>query len=925
MIRRELSFTVNGRVRRVEVRPRSRLLDALRLDLGLTGTKEGCGTGDCGSCTVLLDGRPVNSCMVLALQAAGRDVVTIEGVGAPSIMGCLDPVQTALLRSGGVQCGFCTPGMVMSLKGLLAANPHPTDQDVRVAISGNLCRCTGYGKILEAARAVATGAVGPEPPPSGAPPVGSRFLRVDGVEKVTGRALYAEDIQLPRMIHGALVRSPHAHARILSIDASAAIRLPGVQAVVTGRDLEMGFYGIDLQDQQIFALEKVRFIGEPVAAVAAETADLAREAAGLVRVEYEELPPVFEVEAALDPECPLVHDDVNHYERNWESDRKGNLCFQAWVGHGDVERGFAESDLVIEGVYDTPLAHPGAIEPHASTAAVDPSGRVSVWTTTQKPFAVRSYLARALKRPVSAFKVIPTHIGGGFGGKLVLCLEPYAVLLAERAGVPVQMTLTREEEMSTTTLRHPARVELKTGVKRDGTLVAHRARILFNTGAYSGDGPTAVALATLMATGPYRFASVDVTGLVLYTNKTPCGSCRCPSGPQMAFAVESHLEKVARAIGMDSLLFRLKNAWEDGDRTATGQVLTSVSVRECLEKAARAVEWGKPLPRGVGRGIACNWWVSGTWATSCLIETNEDGTFRLISGGVDMGTGGMVTSVVQMAAAGLGVAPQLLHLVRGDTDTLPWDHGHGGSRMAFTVALSAYHAARDLKRQLLEEAAGQLGAPADSLEIRADRIVVRDEPSRARSLAELCYSRHKKHGGPLIGRSSLLPEPPPTPEGNHRYHPYPAFPAPSFCAHAVELSVDEETGEIVVERYAAAHDVGKAINPSACEGQVEGGVAMGLGLALMEELAEDRGRILNPSFADYLLLTAEDMPGVTTFLVEKPAVEGPFGAKGLGEPTIAPPTGAVANALTDALGVAVHRLPLTPERVRSLIKSRDKS
>jgi len=921
-VKKTLRFTVNGNPESLEVAPRTRLLDALRVGLGLTGTKEGCGTGDCGSCTVLLEGRPVNSCMVLALQAEGRSVTTIEGLGAP---GRLDPIQQAMVESGGIQCGFCTPGIVVSLKGLLMRNPRPTEEELRVAISSNLCRCTGYGKILDAARTVAAGeGVRAREPrsPTGTEAVGQRFVRVDAVEKVTGRALYAEDIQLPRMLYGALVRSPHPHARIISLDTSEAEHMPGVKAVVTGRDLDMGYYGIDLQDQQIFAREKGRFVGEPVAAVAATTPDIAREAASKIRVDYQELPAVFAGEEALRPDAPLVHDDVNRYEHNWESERRGNLCFQAWVGQGDVERGFAASDLVIEGTYETQVAHPGAIEPHSSTAEVDPRGQITVWTTTQKPFAVRSYLARALKRPLSAFRIVPTHIGGGFGGKLVLCLEPYAALLAERAGLPVQMTLTREEEMATTTLRHPARVELKTGVRRDGTLVAQKARILFNTGAYSGDGPTAVALASLMATGPYRFESVDVTALVTYTNTIPCGSCRCPSGPQMAFAVESHLEKVARAVGMDSLAFRLKNAWVDGDVTATGQELSAVSVKECLSKVAQAIGWGEPRSQGVGRGLACNWWVSGTWGTSCLIETNEDGTFRLLSGGVDMGTGAMVTSVIQMAAAGLGVPPEAISLVRGDTDTLPWDHGHGGSRMAFTVARSAYLAALDLKQQILDEASRELGAPAEALEIAGDRVRARAAPETSLPLSKICYARHKKHGGPLIGRSSLLPEPPPTPPGRHRFHPYPAFPGTSFCAHAVELAVDRETGEITLRKYAAAHDVGRAINPTACEGQIEGGVAMGLGLALMEELVEERGKIANASFADYLLPTAEDVPDTTTFLVERPSADGPFGAKGLGEPPIAPPTGAVANALADALGTTVDELPLTPERVRALAVSR---
>ena len=442
--------------------------------------------------------------------------------------------------------------------------------------------------------------------------------------------------------------------------------------------------------------------------------------------------------------------------------------------------------------------------------------------------------------------------------------------------------------------------------------------MLFNTGAFGSYGPNTAALGSLMASGPYRIPNWEITGVIAYTNNVPNGSIRAPGAPQMAFAVETHLEKVARAIGMDGLAFRMKNAWENGDTTCTGQVLDAVSIKECLQKAADAVEWDKPREPGVGKGLACNWWVSGTWGTQTLIETNEDGTFRLFSGCVDMGTGGMTSSVLQLAAAGLGVPVKAIQLVRGDTDTMPWDHGHGGSRMVFTIGGSAYEAASDLKRQLLVEGSEYLKVPVDDLDIEGDQIVIRGDTSRWVPLSKICYNRHKKHGGPMVGVSSVLHEAPPTTKA----HPVGGFPAPSFCAHAVELAVDDETGEIDIRQYAAVHDVGKAINPTGCEGQIEGGVAMGLGLALMEEFREVDGRVLNPNFADYLLLTAEDMPPVKAILVEQPATEGPFGAKGVGEPPIAPPTGAVANALAEVLDVNVTNLPLTPEEVSQLIRAK---
>jgi putative selenate reductase molybdopterin-binding subunit len=913
MRKHTLNVNVNGEPESIDVAPRTRLLDALRVDLNLTGTKEGCGTGDCGSCTVLLDGQPVHACMVFALQAENREVTTIEGIGNP---GQLHPIQQAMIRSGGIQCGFCTPGMVLSIKGLLDQNLEPDEEDVRVAISSNLCRCTGYTKIFDAVKLLAKGDAGENRPQDDGYGIGARMPRTDAVERVTGRAVYGEDVRLPRMIYGALVRSPVPHAKIVSIDMTEALALPGVKAVVTGRDTEMGYYGYEVRDQRIFALEKVRYVGEPIAAVAATTPDMAREAASLVKVTYEELPAVFDPEAALAHDAPLVHDSLDDYEIDWETERGGNLCYKLELAGGDIEQGFAESECIVEGAYETPVAHPGSIEPHSSTAMVDDSGRATIWTTTQKPFAFQSYLSKALKRPISSFKVIPTQIGGGFGGKLYPCLEPYAVLLAERSGRPVQMTLTREEEMATTMLRHPSRVYLQTGVKKDGTLAAHRVRMIFNTGAFGSYGPNTAALGSLMATGPYRIPNLHVTGLIAYTNNPLGGSVRCPAGPQMAFALESHLDKVARKIGMDPLAFRLKNAWENGDTTCTGQALDSVSIKECLQKAADAIDWDQPRPPGVGRGLACNWWVSGTWGTQTLIESNEDGTFRLITGTVDMGTGGLSSAVMQLAAEGLGVPVDSIQLVRGDTDTLPWDHGHGGSRMTFTVGRSAYEAAGHLRQQILREAGEHLEASPDDLVIDGDKVCVRGYEPQSVALSKICYDRHKKHGGPMVGVSSVLEEPPPT----TKPHPIGAFPAPSFCAHAVELTADPDTGEVRVLRYAAAHDVGKAINPIGCEGQIEGGVAMGLGLALMEELREEDGKVLNPSFADYLLLTAEDVPPIQSILVERPAREGPFGVKGVGEPPIAPPTGAVANALAEVLKIDVRRLPLTPEEVTSLLR-----
>ncbi len=900
---------VNGLAREVYADPGETLLFCLRERLGLTGTKEGCGDGECGACMVLLDGAPVNSCLTLLGEAEGREITTIEGLTRE---GKMTPLQEAFVTKGAVQCGFCTPGLLVSATALLARSPHPTEPEIREAIAGNLCRCTGYAKVVEAIQAVACG----EECLREQGGLGTSVARLDAVEKVTGSAQFGADVSRPGQLWGAVVRSTRPHARILAIDPAEALSVPGVAAVVTGADLTPDlYYGVDLHDQQVLARDKVRHVGEPVALVAADSPELAAEAASLVRVDYEDLIAVHDLDAALAPGAPLVHEKLLDYEAGWDAIREGNACSTTYIRRGDVDAALEACDRVFTHTFETQIIHQSYIEPHASLAEADANGKVTIWTTNQKPFAVRRYMSNALGWPMTRIRVIGMHIGGGFGGKLEMGLEPYAALLALKSGRPVKMVMSRREEFQAANPRHASRITLTTGVTRDMKMVARRAELLFDTGAYSGNGPTAVGLAMFLVTGPYRLEHVDLAGRAVYTNKTSSGSCRGPGGPQAVFAGESQIDIIAREMGWDPLEFRLANLVGEGDVLGAGQRLEDVGVRECLEKVAAEIGYGDPRQPDEGVGLACSWWTSGGWATSALINLNEDGTVTLITGAVDIGPGAKYTSLPQLVADELKLRPEDVIVSSCDTDTSPYDHGDGGSRMTYNVGRACQMAAVELRGRVLERAARMLGVAEDLLELipGAVRLLGHEEP--ALTLAAIAEHGRTLVDGPVQGRASFLADMPSWDPESCRGLTYPSFLAPTFSAQAARVWVDRETGRIHVREVAAAMDVGKAINPRAVEGQLEGGVAMGLGYGLMEEVKMREGVVINPNFLDYKLLTAADMPPVRPIIVEEPSATGLHGVKGVGEPPATLPGAALANAVQDAVGVRLQRLPLTPETV----------
>src|SRR2546422_5652748 len=698
---------------------------------------------------------------------------------------------------------------------------------------------------------------------------------------------------------------------IMRLDTARARALPGVRAVMTAADVPDVRYGGALKDETVFARGKVRYVGQPVAAVAATTPEAAEAALAAIEVVYESLPAVLDLDAALAPGAPLIHEEWASYTAIPILHRDGNVCNRARIVVGDVERGFEEADRIFEHRFRTGMVHQGYTEPRAAVAAWDSSGQVTVWSNTQLPFEVQNTLAEILQMAPSKIRVVVPGIGGGFGGKLRVGVEHFAAFLARKTGRAVKVITTSEEELTAAYPRQGTVVELKTGVTNDGRIVAKEGRIWFDTGAFAGSGPGVASVATLVLAGPYKIPNLRLEGFAVYTNKTNCGSFRAPSGPQANFAVESQMDIIADALGLDPLELRLKNIVREGDEGPTGQVLNAVGLEECLRKAAAAIAWNDRRPaRWRGKGLACGWWTTTGGSSGVYVKINPDGTVALNTGAAETGTAA-ITGAAQVLAEELGIDLADISVVAADTFSTPFDFGAQGSRTAFAVGNACLAAAADLKRQIFALAAGQLGVEPEALAL-ADKHVVAD--GRRLSLADLARLSQQTGGG-LIAHGTFIA--PPTPYDTKRVegHVYPAFHSPSFHAHAVDLSVDPETGEVTIHKYVVAQDVGFAINPTYIEGQIEGGVAQGLGQTLSEEIIYEGGRVLNPNLTDYKMPTTLDVPRVESILVQHPSLVGPYGAKGVGEPPTIEPPAAVANAVAAATGVRITSLPITAEKI----------
>lgn len=753
--------------------------------------------------------------------------------------------------------------------------------------------------------------------------VGKGLNRVDGWEKVTGQALYAIDMKLAGMLHAKVLRSPYPHARILNIDTNRAERLSGVRAIATGKEGLLKASGLAVMDRHYLEPDKVRFIGDPVVAVAATSEDVAAEALALINVAYEPLDPAFDPLKAMEDGAPLVHENLGRYQHAPNVHPVGgtNICEHFKLRKGDVEWGFAQSDLVVERQYWCQKAQHCPLETHSAIAKTDAAGKVTVWTSTQAPYMIRSYLCQGLGLPSNKVRVIAPYCGGGFGAKSQACVEPICALLSlKTGGRPVRLVWTREEEFIDSAVRHPCIINVKTGIKNDGRLLAAEVKVLWDTGAYALTGPFMTQKAGFSATGPYQIPHAKIDSYCVYTNSSPAGAFRGFGHPQISFAMESHMDTMAAALGIDPLEIRLLNGVEEGSVSVTGEVLHSVGLKQALKEAARSIGWNGSKGAEVGRGIACSYRATAiNTSSSALVKVDDDGAASIMCSTCELGQGSK-TILTQIAAEELGIKYDEVTTVFPDTDITPFDYGTISSRSTFFMGNAVRLAAAEAKDRLLEMAAEKLEASIRDLEIKNSKAYVKGSPETGLSIRELFLpGKSGAKRGYVLGRGFYSTPGEKGPDRNTGQSNRPTT-FWIYDAQAIEVEVDRETGEVTVLRVCSANEVGKAINPENCYAQVHGCLGFGIGGALFEELVTEQGKVLNPSFADYHLLTAVDMPPLVTSLIEEPHKEGPYGAKGSGEGAGAPTAAAIANAIYDALGVRITDHLITPEKVLAALK-----
>jgi CO/xanthine dehydrogenase Mo-binding subunit len=761
-----------------------------------------------------------------------------------------------------------------------------------------------------------------EPTPSASAP----WIRPDGIAKATGQARYTADLAFPGLVHAKLLLAGRAHARIVRLDTRRARTMRGVLAVLTGSDVPDRRYGSFelVLDRTLFARDVVRFEGEVVAAVAALTPELAAAAVEAIEVEYADLPAVLDVETALEPSSPLVHPDVADYGHDPNISPEANRASRSTIVKGDAAAALDRAPIVVRERYVADMAPPVPIEPHTVTA--DWSGdRVTIWSSTQVPFYARSKVAETLEIPEHRVRVVVSHLGGGFGGKCDFHFESHVAALSRATRRPVRLVLTRREEfVAPDKVTHAMVVDLETGVAEDGSLLARRARILLDCGAYASDTPTLGQVAAMMIAGPYRIPDVDIEAICVYTNRTPSGSVRAPTGPQACWAVEQHHDVVAERVGLNPVEFRRRNLVRDGDEGPTRQRHEGDGALDTLERVIERMQADGPLGPDEAIGIASGWWFSMPAASGAYVRIESDGSGRIVTGAQENGTGAVMALPI-LAAEVLGKRPDDFAITYQDTDAGPYDGGSSGSQTTFNNGRAVVEAARDLRRQLLELAAITLEASVDDLELRDGHAGVVGSPDRRVSIAELATTAHD--GALLLARGSGLPPAAPDHDASMCVGRlgFESFASPTFFCHAARVHVDRATGIVRTTKVAAATDVGRVINPIGAEGQMTGGIVMALGNATTEgtRFGPD-GRQRNPSLLDYKLLTSADAPEIETIFVEHPAREGgPHGSKGVGEPPIVATAGAVANAIAAATGIRVRRLPMTPERVWRAVETGD--
>lgn len=741
-----------------------------------------------------------------------------------------------------------------------------------------------------------------------------RFIRPDGKEKVTGVGRYTADLTVAGQLYARFRYADHPRARIVSIDTSRARAMPGVLAVLTHEDVPDVLYGQMVKDRRLFAKEEVRYEADIVAGVAALTPELAQEAAALIAVEYEPLEPVVDPEEALSAEAPLVHPDWSAYEAAEGLGLEGNVLGHSTIVKGDAAAAMEAADVVVKGRYMADGAHGVPIEPRAVVAEWR-GDRVTIWSSTQTPFGARGGVATTLGIPESNVRIIVPLLGGGFGSKCDFHYEAHVAALARAAARPVKLVFSRKEEfIAPDHRRESIAIELETGVKRDGTIVARRGRLVLDSGAYCGEGGFFAQLAAMHACGPYVMENVDIDSKLVYTNNQPSGSIRAPTAPHTCWAVEQHMDEVAAALEMDPVEFRRRTLIAEGDVSPTGQVFGAVGIKETLERATELIGYGRDLPENEAIGVACGWWPSFGIPAGAYVKLNSDGTGAIITGAQENGSGAVMGLPI-LAAQVLGMKPEDFSILYQDTDAGPYDAGSSGSQTTFNNGRAVVDAAGEVREKLLDMASEQLEIDPHDLELADGEVRAKGSPHKSVSIAELAGT-----GTQILGKGSgAVPEAP-------ECHPdsgclgrigMESFLEPQLITHAVHVRVDPETGVVRVLKVAAVHDSGVIINPVGAEGQVRGGVVMGIGQALSEGMQlDDQGRQLNAHLLDYKLVTSADAPPIEIAWVQTVAVNGgPNGSKGIGEPPCVPTPGAIANAIAKVAGERIRRLPMTPERV----------
>jgi len=919
----KLEMMVNDRSVSLDVAPNAFLAEVLRIQLGLTGTKIGCQEAECGICTVLVNGTPVNSCIYPAVKANGARVETIEGLKRDDQ---LHPLQQAFIDHGAVQCGFCTPGLLMTAKALLDHHPDPTDEDIKHALKDTYCRCTGYVSVIAAIKDAAqrlrhptSGSRLPNLPQTKEPlnVVGRPLPRPDVVPKVTGAARYTDDYMFPNMLYGATLRSKHPHALIKRIDTTRARALPGVVAVITHKDVPgKKNHGLVIPDWPALCYDKVRYVGDAVAVVAAEAPEIAQQALSLIDVEYEPLPVVDTPQRALQPDAPKVHES-------------GNLLKHIKVRRGDVVQGFAQADVIVERTYHTAFTDHAFLEPECSIGRPTQDGRIEVYVGSQIPYQDRSQVAACLDVPEDRVRIIGALIGGGFGGKEDIMGQIHVALLAKITGRPVKILYSRHESLITHPKRHATTIRVKIGAKRNGHIVATEAELWGDTGAYASLGEKVLTRATTHAAGPYDVPNVKIDCYATYTNNPPAGAFRGFGVTQSCFAVESTLDELARELDMDAIELRRVNALRVGSTTNTGQLLReSVGLLECLDKVEKEIGEPSEGSETFGRfkrawGLACAYKNTGLGGgapdkAGAEIEVYTDGHAEIRTSSAELGQG-LPAVLAAVAAEELGLPYERVSVLLSDTDLTPNGGPTTASRQTFVSGNAARRASAQMRGILAQVAAERLDAPPERVEFANGQVCIRRD-----GISEPCATFGdvvqwaQDEGRPIrLTYEYEAPKTQPLGTGGDMHF---AF---SYAVQAALVEVDTETGEVKVLKVVAAHDIGRAINPLTLEGQIEGGIVMGLGNALTEEYIVENGVPYTQWFSRYKMPSIRHTPEIVSFIVEDPAAEGPFGAKGVGEVASIPTTPAITNAIYNAVGVRVHTLPVDQDSLLRAIKAGD--